>query len=256
MVLALNRLFFFASICCVSFQTTLDYCNDCGILQHMRFRSDMHKHGMCTSIVNLTGDWHSSYLIWNSCIELRRFAPISREMQPFQSNESQWIGRTCESELNRLIQCVDMKLNVNFHIGTLPSHLQFFMRIFFFWLWYQHVESITKAQISYSIKNHSTRSVHTIFSRCALTIFMFLLLFIVFITWDNFQKKKNATLFHHNLKLQMFCVSVFAVRLVFRFIWSVCICKNCVKICDFNFMFSLFPLLLFRLNWKWFFNSR
>lgn len=35
--------------------------------------------------------------------------------------------------------------------------------------------------------------------------------------------------------------------------FRMCICKNYVKICDFNFMFSLSQLLLFRLNWKRFF---
>lgn len=110
----------FSFICCDSFQKTLDYWNHCGISQHMRFHSDMCEHGMCTSIVNPTGDWHSSYLIWNSCAALFVSWNAAISIKPIPMN--QYNGRTCESELNRLIQCVDVKLNVNFHIGTLVSY--------------------------------------------------------------------------------------------------------------------------------------
>lgn len=82
--------------------------------------------------------------------------------------------------------------------------------------------------------------------------FLCLLLHLLFfVGWDNFWRKKNTLQLEIAYMCAVFAVMVSTIQLysmaqVFRFIWR-CICKNCVKICDYNFTFSL-QLLLFHLN--------
>lgn len=170
----------------------------------MRFLGDMHKHGMCTSIVNPTGNWHSSYLIWNSCACFAWNAAI-----PIKRISMRWHnGRTCESE-SKWIKSIDsmcrLEVECQFSHWHTSTSIAFAILWEFFWM-YQYVESATKKHKCSTTIKTTTHDRFTPFSLsvCAYDfhVYCYLLFSLLEIIFNS---KKNATFFPSQFEIVNFC---------------------------------------------------